>query len=104
MLLTFLFHSEVSDEYRPHIGTSLGNHQHPNHGNGVRPQHHWDVKSEAQHDGQPHPAEHFILVILCTAIEQYNHQKPQQGERDVAVNAPRERVFRTKPLVLGHHA
>lgn len=99
ILFAFPFHGKVSNEHRPHIGADLGDHQHPDYGHGVRPQHHRDVEAkEAQHNGQPHPAESTVPVFLRAAVEQYDNQKAQQGERDVAVDAPGEGRFGTEHL------
>ena len=55
--LTFLLHGRIADENSPHIGAGLRDHQHPDHGDGIGPKNNGNVETEAQHDGQPHPAE-----------------------------------------------
>ena len=82
------FHGGISDQHRPDIGAGLWDHQHPDQRDGVRPQHHRDIKAEAQHDGEPHPAERPVSVLLRAFVKQHDDQKPQQGKGNVAVDAP----------------
>ena len=42
-----LLHGGISDEHSPHVGAGLGNHQHSDEGDGVRPQHNRDIEAEA---------------------------------------------------------
>lgn len=102
-LFTFLFHGEISDQNCPYIGTGLWDHQHSNHRNNIRPQHHRDIKAKTQYDCQPHPAESPIFALLCAAIEQHNHHESQQSEWNVAIDTPGKWSFSTDPLVLRHH-
>ena len=53
-LSALLLHGEIPDEYRPNIGAGLGDHQHPDHGDGIRPQNDRDVKAKAQYNGHIH--------------------------------------------------
>ena len=39
-----LLHGGISDEHSPHVGAGLGNHQHSDEGDGVRPQHNREPK------------------------------------------------------------
>ena len=98
--LTFLLHSRITDENGPHIGTGLGDHQHTDQRVDICPQHHREIETEAQHDGQPHPAESLILVFLGTAVEQHDDQQAQQCKGDVAQDAPGQRGVVGQPLVL----
>ena len=66
--LAFLFHGGIADQHRPHIGAGFGNHQHTDHRKGISPQHHRNIETKAQHDGQPHPAEGLVAVFLGAAI------------------------------------
>ena len=43
-------------------------------------------------------------MLFGAAIEQHDDQQPQQRERNVAVDAPRQRRGCAQPLVLRHHA
>ena len=45
-------HGVVANEDSPHISAGLGDHQHTDQGVHVSPQHHRDVETEAQHDGE----------------------------------------------------
>ena len=103
-LSALFLHGGVADQHRPDIGAGLRNHQHSDERNGVRPQHHRDIETKAQHDGQPHPAERAILMLFGAAIEQHDDQQTQQREGNVAVDAPRQRRGCAQPLVLRHHA
>ena len=102
--LTFLLHSRIADENGPHIGAGLGDHQHTDHGDGIGPKNNGNVEPEAQHDGQPHPAERFILLFFCTFIKQNNDNQPHQCEWNITVNTPGKRSICDKPVILRHHA
>lgn len=98
-----MFHGRISDKDRPYISAGFGDHQHPDERDRIRPQHHRYVETEAQHNGQPHPAERPVSMLLCAAIKQHYHQKTQQGEGYVAPNTPGQRRFGAQPSVLRHH-
>ena len=80
------FHGGISDQHRPAIGAGLGDHQHPDQRDGVRPQHHRDIKAEAQHDGEPHPAGRYSFQKrknqnLLYSTRQRNAAKRSGGSR-----------------------
>ena len=80
------FHGGISDQHRPYIGAGLGDHRHPDQRDGVRPQHHRDIKAEAQHDGEPHPAGRYSFQKrknqnLLYSTRQRNAAKRSGGSR-----------------------
>ena len=102
--LQFFFHGRIADPDGPDIGACLGDHQHPDHGHGIRPEHHRDIEPEAQDNGQPHPAEGLVPLLFGAVVEQHNDHQAQQGKGDVPVDAPGKGRLGAEPLVLGHHA
>ena len=97
-------HVQKTNQYSPDIGAGLWNHQHSNHRDGVCPQDDRDVKTEAEHDGQPHPAKAAVVVLLGTLIEQDDNQQTQQCKRDVAQDTPAQRCISAGPGVLREEA
>ena len=103
-LAHFFLHGVVADDHGPDVGAGLGDHQHPDHGDHICPQHHGDVEAEAQHNGHPHPTESGITGFPGTLVEQNDDQQTHEGKGDVPVDAPGQGGVGTEPVVLGHHA
>ena len=99
-----VLHGLVADQNSPDVGACLGDHQHADHGDGVRPEDHGDVESKAEHDGQPHIAERGVLRLPGTFVEQNDDEKAQKREGDIPVNAPGQRCVGTQPCILGEEA
>ena len=97
-------HVQKTNQDSPDIGAGLWNHQHSNHRDGVCPQDDRDVKTEAEHNGQPHPAKAAVVVLLGTLIEQDDNQQTQQCKRDVAQDTPAQRCIGAGPGVLREEA
>lgn len=100
----FRFHGKVTDEDGAHIGAGFGNHQHSDHRKGVGPQDDRNVKTETQHDGQPHQPKSPVPLPAGRYEEQNYNQEPQQGKRNVAVNSPGKGRIGLEPPVLRHQA
>ena len=97
-------HGLISDHYCPYISAGFRNHQHSNCRYGICPQNDRNIKSKAQHNGKPHPAEISVLVLFRTSVKQNDHDQSQNGKRNVSVDSPGQRRISSCPGILRKQA
>ncbi|MPN34369.1 hypothetical protein SDC9_181862 [bioreactor metagenome] len=99
-----LLHVLEANPDGPDIGTGLRDHQDTDQRDGISPEDNRHIEGKAQDDGQPEEAESRVCLLVCALVEQDDDQQPQQGKRDVPVDAPGQRRMGAGPCVLGKQA
>lgn len=99
-----VFHRPIADPNRPDVGARLGNHEHADGRDLLGPQDDGNVKGEAEHDRERHPAKRLVVRLFHFVREEHDDQQAEQGERNVADHAPKQWRSGAEPLVLGQHA
>ena len=87
MDLALRLHGVVANQHGPYVRTGLGDHKHADSRDNLGPQDHGDVEAKAQHNGEPHPAESLVVVLLGAAVEQHDDHQAHDGKRYVAQDA-----------------
>lgn len=104
LILHLALHCAEADDHGPQVSAGFWNHQGAHYRDCFGEENHREVAAEAQHDGEPHPAEGAVVLRFGAAEVEHDDQQTQQGERDVPINSPGQRRIGDGPPVLRHHA
>lgn len=104
LILHLALHCAEADDHGPQVSAGFWNHQGAHYRDCFGEENYREVAAEAQHDGEPHPAEGAVVLRFGAAEVEHDDQQAQQGERDVPINSPGQRRIGNGPPVLRHHA
>ena len=104
LILHLALHGAEADDHGPQVSAGFWNHQGAYYRDCFGEENYREVAAEAQHDGEPHPAEGAVVLRFGAAEIEHDDQQAQQGERDVPINSPGQRRVGDDPPVLRHHA
>lgn len=104
LILHLALHCAEADDHGPQVSAGFWNHQGAHYRDCFGEENYREVAAEAQHDGEPHPAEGAVVLRFGAAEVEHDDQQAQQGERDVPINSPGQRRIGDGPSVLRHHA
>ena len=104
LILHLVLHCAETDDHGPQICAGFWNHQGTHYRDCFGEENYREVAAEAQHDGEPHPAEGAVVLRFGAAEVEHDDQQAQQGERDVPIDSPGQRRIGDGPPVLRHHA
>ena len=104
LILHLALHGAEADDHGPQVSAGFWNHQGAYYRDCFGEENYREVAAEAQHDGEPHPAEGAVVLRFGAVEIEHDDQQAQQGERDVPINSPGQRRVGDDPPVLRHHA
>jgi len=99
-----VLHVAVADPDGPDIGAGLQNHQDADQRIALSQQHDRQIAGERDDDGQPDILIRRVLMLLRAPVPEHDDQQAQQGEGNVAVDAPGQGRHGAGPLILRKQA
>ena len=80
LILHLALHGAEADDHGPQVSAGFWNHQGAYYRDCFGEENYREVAAEAQHDGEPHPAEGAVVLRFGAAEVEHDNQQTQQGE------------------------